>query len=464
MRAPLTDAAKFPLKAVAWSLGLFGLLRSSVVEQGFVLPLTRFQQTAAEFYAGQPTAPILVTADCSGTDTLALCLAAILAWPATLRARLAGCVGGAMLILGLNTFRIGSLGRAADQAALFEALHLQIWPMILVLASAGYVFLWMRSSGGRGTLASPAARRFAMLAALCLTIFAFCGPWIARSETLLAAGAWTAGEAALLLTTVGVAASASGNIIATGRGAFMVTPECLATALFPLYVAGIFAAPLRPMVRAIALFAAPPLFALLAIARLLLLALPQSLVDSPLFLVHGFHQFVLGVAFVALVAWGHETAGPERNVRATRRSALAIAVALLGALLAGPLLTSGVTLTTRMFLPMSEPILAAFASSGDSQGALATLITFQAALLLALGIAQRANLNRILMASGALFIIQTGFMAILTVGASRFGSIPHALLLRAWAVALPVVLAMALLRPAPRRESPQPFAVAHDPA
>ena len=158
-----------------------------------------------------------------------------------------------------------------------------------------------------------------------LVAFALCGPWIARSEALLEAGAWTARAAAFLLTVAGLAATASGNVLATSRGAFVVTPECLATALIPLYVAGVLT------VRAdLALarpgpgLAAPPLFAALAIARLLLLALPPALAASPLFLVHGFHQLVLAVVAVALLALWREPPAPRRWARAAGRAGAAL--------------------------------------------------------------------------------------------------------------------------------------------
>ena len=42
-----TDAAKFALRAVAWSLGLFGLLRLNWTEAHVVLPFTRAQAAVA---------------------------------------------------------------------------------------------------------------------------------------------------------------------------------------------------------------------------------------------------------------------------------------------------------------------------------------------------------------------------------------------------------------------------------
>ena len=239
MLAEPRRATKFLLAALAWSLGLFALLRAPWVEERFVLPLTQMQKQAADYYSGSPSAPIAVTLECSGVDVLALCLAAILACPVPWRSRLAGTAGAFAFVLGLNTVRIATLGLAAASPALFRALHLQVWPAILVLATAGYVFAWMRvtvgagarteDGGGNGAL-SPLVRRFAPRAAILLVAFALGGPWIARSEALLEAGAVTARAAAFILTAAGLAAAATGNVLATSRGAFIVTPECLATA------------------------------------------------------------------------------------------------------------------------------------------------------------------------------------------------------------------------------------------
>ena len=154
-------------------------------------------------------------------------------------------------------------------------------------------------------------------AAVLLVAFALCTPWIARSHALLGAGAWMARSAAFLLTGAGVAATASGNALATSRGAFVVTPECIATALIPLYVAAVLAVRLSWPRRALALATALPLFALLAIARLLVLALPPALAASPLFLVHGFHQLVLALVGVVLLALAPGASG-TREVGAGR--------------------------------------------------------------------------------------------------------------------------------------------------
>ena len=96
-----TDARKFVLGGVAWSLAFFGLLRLTWTEAHLVLPLTHAQGALAVGLFGTPTLPVEVTLACSGADALALCLGFVLAYPVKWRTRLAGAGGGAVLILSL---------------------------------------------------------------------------------------------------------------------------------------------------------------------------------------------------------------------------------------------------------------------------------------------------------------------------------------------------------------------------
>ena len=141
---PPTPASRFVLRGVGASLGLFGLLRLGWTEAHVVLPITHMQASLAARWFGPPALPVEVTLACSGADALALCLGAILAYPVSWRTRLAGIGGGVFLTLTLNTIRIGTLGRAAASPAWLSALHLYIWPAVLTLAIAAYVFSWMR--------------------------------------------------------------------------------------------------------------------------------------------------------------------------------------------------------------------------------------------------------------------------------------------------------------------------------
>ena len=139
-----TPARSFALRLIAWSLALFGLLRLPWVGTHLLLPVTRLQAAAGSALVGPSSLPIEATLACSGADALALCLAAIVAYPARWRMRAAGVAGGTAVILALNTIRIGTLGRAAASPRWFDALHVYVWPAVLTIAIAGFVFTWMR--------------------------------------------------------------------------------------------------------------------------------------------------------------------------------------------------------------------------------------------------------------------------------------------------------------------------------
>src|SRR5687767_13639279 len=123
------------------------------------------QATLAARLLGAPTAPIEATTACSGADALALCLAAVLAYPVAWRTRLLGAFGGVALILVLNSLRIGTLGRAAASPALFNALHVYVWPALLTVFVAAYVLTWMRVTDQRSVTQTEGAssRRFIAL-------------------------------------------------------------------------------------------------------------------------------------------------------------------------------------------------------------------------------------------------------------------------------------------------------------
>lgn len=423
-------AAKFAWRAVAVSLGLFGVLRLPWIEAHAVLPFTESQAAAAVRVFGTPAAPIAATLACSGTDALALCLGVILAYPVAWRFRWAGAAIGTALLLVLNTLRIGTLGQAAASPATFAALHLYVWPAILTAAIGAYVLAWMRFADRRpGPPDSPtapapprASRRFLLLAGVFLAAFVAAGPLYLNSAWVLSVAGFVAGAAAGILAPLGIAASASGNVLVTSRGGYLVTQECLATPLLPIYLAAVLAyAPTRGRM-ALGVLAALPLFIALGIARLLVVALPETLA-SPLFLVHAFYQLVAGaVLVIAAAMWRHRD-------RLAARHALAglfvgvVAIALLS--------------------PLSARLVAASASPArpDPQHALAFLPAFQIGLYLALSAAAFLVVawKRLLAGFLLLGVTQVGVVLALNALAAS-GVVASVRDIRGWAVAGPILI------------------------
>ena len=442
-------ARSFAWQGVAWSLGLFGVLRLSWFETHAVLPFTQLQARLAEGGFGTPALPIEVTLACSGADAIALCAAAILAYPVLWRMRLAGAVGGVAMVLVLNTVRIGTLGRAAASPAWFSALHLYAWPALLTLAIAGYVFTWMRRADRRQLVVAardrPAApadqsiepsagltRRFVVLTAVFLVLFTAGSPLYLESAGVLAVAAFIARAAALALRLLGVDAAATGNVLSTTRGAFLVTQECISTPLIPVYLAAAFAYATKWRWRTLALLAAGPLFVGLGIARLLVVALPAALVGSPLFLIHAFYQLVLAAVVVLLAAVWRHGAAPT----AWRRALVGVSLGGVFVYLAGP--------------PYARALTSAFAAAApleDPQGAIALLPAFQVGFYVALAVAAFVvfEWGPLLTGLALLGLSQVAVFAALHFLVRHGGVVPHVRDIRAWALAGPLLVVVAMV-------------------
>jgi exosortase/archaeosortase family protein len=434
----LTSAHKFVLRGVTASLGLFALLRFAWIEAHVVLPFTQMQAALAARWFGNASSPVEATLACSGTDALALCFGAVLAYPATWRTRLAGVAGGAVLIVGLNTIRIGTLGLVAASPRWFTALHLYVWPAALTLAIAGYVFAWMRYADRAAppsllrAVPQP-SRRFIILTIVFLLVFLAASPFYLEDARVLALASLVARGAAAVLRVAGIPAHAAANVLWTGSGGFLVTQECIASPLIPVYLAAVCAyAPTWRRLTAWVL-ATLPLFLALGVARLLLVALPAA-VASPLFWVHAFYQLLVG----AIVVWA---AALWRNRRAAGRHALA---GLLGGVVCGMLAA-----------PLLGHVVAASggASLDDPQGAIAFLPAFQIALYVALCAAAwtGAGWARSIAGLAILAFMVPASTLVLRALAVHAGVAPHVRDIRAWAIAGPVLIFAAMMSHAPSR-------------
>ena len=434
---------EFALRGAGWSLCLFGVIRLRWFEAHAVLPLTAFQARLAETGFGRSAIPIDVTLACSGADTLALCVGAILAYPARWRTRLAGAAVGTALILALNTIRIGTLGLAAASPS-FGFLHLYVWPGLLTLAVAGYVFTWMRFAD-RPIVAGPSPRvvvapamnvpallRVAGLTAAFLILFVAASPLYLTSTSVLTGAAFVARAAAVALRVFGVQATATASVLSTTHGSFLVTQECISTPLIPVYFAALVAYSTGWRWRTLGVLAAVPLFVGLGIARLLVVALPEAIVGSPVFLVHAFSQLLLAGVIVCVAAYWRHGAGVE----AWRR-------AVVGA-------TFGVLFVVLLGRPYTHALAAAFAGSAplqDPQGAIMFLPAFQLGLFVALFVAWSLAPDWRVLAVGlaGLGLSHVAVFAALHFAAGHGGLAPHVRDVRAWALAGPLLAAAAMV-------------------
>jgi exosortase/archaeosortase family protein len=442
----VTPAGSFALRLAAWSLALFGLFRLPWVAAHLLLPATQLQAAAGAALLGPSSLPVEATLACSGADALALCLASIAAYPARWRLRAAGMACGTAAILVLNTIRIGTLGRAVASPRLFNALHVYVWPAVLTIAIAGIVFTWMHLADRPSRIAAdadapPASMpivtvRFALAAAVCLVIFTLAAPWYLASAGVLAVAGLVARAAAGLLRGLGLDATASAGLLTTSRGAFLVTQECIATPLIPVYLAAALVYARTWRSAALWIAAAAPLFVALGIARLLVVALPAGLDHPPAFFIHAFSQLLVAAGMVCGLALWRHGARVSTGLRVAAALALAIGfVVLLGAPYTGAIVRFRAI---------------AFA---DPQGALMFLPAFQFGLFLALWIAAFVPSGWTRFACGAalLAVVQiaiSGGVQLLFVHA---GIAPLVRDIRAWALLGPALVIATVINVAPSR-------------
>ena len=442
-------SAGFVLRLMAWSLALFGMFRLPWITGQLLLPMTRLQAAGGTALFGPSTLPIEVTLACSGADAVALCLAAILAYPVRWRIRAAGAAAGLALILALNTIRIGTLGRAVASPRWFEALHVYVWPAVLTLAIGAFIVGWMRVADRRqasdetqtppeharrdvASFSSLVTLRFALVAAVFLLIFTLAGPLYLESPRVLAAAALVARAAAMLLRGAGVSATANAGVLTTTGGAFLVTQECISTPLMPVYLAAIAVYTRNWRQAALWTAAAVPLFAAVGIARLLMVAVPAGIGTPPAFLIHAFSQLLVAAGMVGALAYWRHGAGAAAYVR----TALALTAALAFVSWFGAPYTRAIV-----------SIAGAAAPFDDAQGALMFLPAFQAGLFLALWIAAftASGWRRLLCGAACMVVVQIAVAGGVPWVASHAGLVPLVRDVRAWALLGPALIIAAVV-------------------
>ncbi len=452
MRSGHTPLFRFLLALAAWTLAGQALLASAHVQAAAVVPFSRWQGELAERYL--LAAPLTVSVDpsCSGLEVIALCLAATLSYPVPWRRRLTGAAIGVLLLLALNVVRIATLA-GASQTTWFQTLHVNVWPTILVTAAAAWIVVWIRASDRATNTLSPAVRRFAVWSAVMLGVYAVAVPVLTEMQVLDRTARGAAHMAAGVLTTFGAEASLTERVLRVREAQYLVTPECVTTPLIAFYFAALFASPLGWRARLWGSMAAIPLFAALAVLRLLTVALPAVMLGSTLILTHAFNQILTGVAvLVAASLWWRRERSRARAVAVAFLVATAAAVlssiAGLGYAAAWSNLLRGLHLTV-------PPGLTPAAGDGNLQGALAIFPMYQLALFTAAWIIARPRGNdaRWAMAAAALMASQLAFLALQGwmhgAGIRPFSE----LAIRGWAVAVPLLLILAAGRESVPRSS-----------
>ena len=355
--------------------------------------------------------------------------------------RIQGAALGLGLILILNTVRIGTLSLVVDRRDFFNLLHVYVWPAVLIVAAAAYVFAWMGSSlrGSAPALVTPGAEaafskrqtlEFLGLTSVLVLAFFLSSPWLMTSAAVLEIARWATLTAAAVMTALGVSAEVAGNSLKTSSGMWVVTQACVATPLVPVYLAAVALLPISVPRRTMAALAALPLFILLGSARLLVLALPAALVGSHATAVHAFYQVL---AAAVIVIW-FALRSPTRGTTALR----ALAAGTVSAYLVGRI--------GRAWLWPAAERLSESLHLGhawvDAQRALALMPQFSAGLFVALWLAVRRPVrgSSLLKAFALLALCQVSALVIIGELAIHSGIALPIAGLRAASLALPLTV------------------------
>jgi len=437
---PATPVRAFLAQAALWNLTLFALIRLAWFDEHVIGRLIAFQTTLAFWYGAPQNASIVVDSSCSGADVMALCAGVLLAYPLPWRRRITGALLGAGLVLVLNVLRIGTLHAVEPASSAFDLLHVYVWPAVLTTAALAFVILWIRPSGS--TDSGRRWTRFAVLAVVALVVHAAATPWVLTNPAVLEAGAATASSAAVILNALGATATAAGALLVTTRGAFEVTQQCLFTPVIPVYAAAVASQPMPWRRRWTWIALALPLFFVLGVARVLVLALPAHVVESPVVLAHGFYQVLVAAALVIAAAHLGTRGTSIRHTSARTAGALGLAIVagLLAARLWEPLLLA-MAAVVQMVVPQTVTSLV---MGDDPQGALALVPSSQMALLVGLWFGLTGGTRRLSLAGAAVILALSQVCALVALGTatSAFDVTPHALVLRAWALVVPLGLAI----------------------
>ena len=446
---PTFGPGRFLGTALLWELLFFALLRQAWVERHALGPLAKAQETIAHWYGAPERASIAVTADCSGADVMALCLGVLLAYPVSWRRRLAGMAGALAVILTLNTLRIVTLLFASSPRSI-QHLHIVVWPIVIVFALALYVSWWMRAADRHGESSRWRTSRFAAAASCLLALYAATAPWTMTSPAVARAGVWTVASGAALLQSIGLPASGVGDVMATPRGSFQVTPECLLTPFLPVSLAAIVAMPWSARRRMLAVALVLPLFFALGVTRLIALALPAAIATTPLVIVHGFYQLVGGIALIGVASAAARHLTPPVSGGALRwRAGWSFAAGIAGAFVTAAVAGSA---WTRLVLECAA-VLSAVATHtlttippDDFQGALASLPTYHLGLLAGFWIVltNARRPGRAVIALCLLAAADVAMLALIGAAQTHLGVAPHVLVIRAWAIGVPAALAWLL--------------------
>jgi exosortase H (IPTLxxWG-CTERM-specific) len=129
--SPVNDNVIVPFtEAIARGSGvLLNAIGQQVTVRGTIVSSTRFG--------------VNINNGCNGVEAMLILLASIVAFPASMKARVTGLLLGALAVQLLNAIRIVSLYLlGAYQPKLFDLFHTAVWQIVIIMAAIGFFLVW----------------------------------------------------------------------------------------------------------------------------------------------------------------------------------------------------------------------------------------------------------------------------------------------------------------------------------
>jgi len=154
---PLKPRIVFVAKFVAALIGLYAVVALNQVNDHVIVPFTavvargsalilRSVESGVEVVGTvirSPRFALDVHNGCNGVEATILLVAAILAFPATLRSRLIGLAAASVAIELLNLVRLSSLFWLGEHhRRIFDLFHIAVWQSLIILAAISMFVLW----------------------------------------------------------------------------------------------------------------------------------------------------------------------------------------------------------------------------------------------------------------------------------------------------------------------------------
>ena len=150
------DSLRIGILFLVFTVGLYLLRLWPPVNDHVIVPFTRFVAAFTGFLLGMTGADVArsdtvirfggvslnLLEECNGVPAFLVFMAAILAYPARLRARGIGLLLGLPALFLVNEIRVLSLFFAYEYGSprLFEVLHVYVWQIAIILVA---VLLWL---------------------------------------------------------------------------------------------------------------------------------------------------------------------------------------------------------------------------------------------------------------------------------------------------------------------------------